>query len=63
MPAGSPLPSYRRFSLLAPAFFSTALNEDMAQATFESNYVNEAQSFQTPQALLTSLMGSTSFPV
>ena len=63
MLAGSPLPSYRRFSLLVPAFFSTALNEDMAQATFESNYANEAQSFQTPQALLTSLMGSTSFPV
>ena len=92
MLADSPLPSYRRFSLLAPAFFSTALTvaspqtsfgekwmrdkrtpkdvcgeatltEDMAQATFEFNYENEAQSFHTPQALFTSLMGSTSFPV
>ena len=51
---GSPLLSYRRFSLLAPAFFSTAPTEDMAQATFEFNYANEAQSFQTPQALFTS---------
>lgn len=50
------------FSLLAPAFFSTALTEDMAQVTFEFNFANEAQSFQTPQALFTSLMRSTSFP-
>ena len=61
MLAGSPLLSYRRFSLLAPAFFSTALTVDMAQAMFEFNYANEAQSFQSPQALFTSLMGSTSF--
>ena len=32
------------------------LTEDMAQATFEFNYENEAQSFHTPQALFTSLM-------
>ena len=62
MLAGSPLLSYRRFSLLPPAFFPTALTEDMAQATFEFNYANEAQSFQTPQELFTSLIGSTSFP-
>ena len=62
MLAGSPLPSYRRFSLLPPACFPTALTEDMVQATFEFNYANEAQSFQTPQELFTSLIGSTSFP-
>ena len=62
MLAGSPLLSYRRFSLLPPAFFPTAPAEDMAQATFEFINANEAQSFQTLQELFTSLMGSASFP-
>lgn len=50
------------FFVARPRFFLlTALTEDMAQATFEFNFANEAQSFQTPQALFTSFMGSTSF--
>lgn len=50
------------FRCSPPLFYPPALTEDMAQATFEFNFANEAQSFQTPQALFTSLMGSTSFP-